>query len=59
VADALTRAAHDLPGPLALGLVMAIAMLLTPLLHHAAAVLVLGPVAAWWPPTWATAPSRY
>jgi di/tricarboxylate transporter len=46
LADALTRATHALPGAFALGLVMALAMLLTPLLHHAAAVLVLGPVAA-------------
>jgi di/tricarboxylate transporter len=46
VAGALTRAAHGLPGPLSLTLVMALSMVLTPLLHHAAAVLVLGPVAA-------------
>ena len=42
----LTHLAHGLPGYAAVALVMATAMLLTPLLHHAAAVLVLGPVAA-------------
>ena len=35
-----------LPGFGALGLVMLITMLLTPILHHAAAVIVMGPVAA-------------
>ncbi|HEX7640071.1 MAG TPA: SLC13 family permease, partial [Burkholderiaceae bacterium] len=45
VAHALTRLAAGLPGELAVGLVVLAAMLLTPLLHHAAAVLVLGPVA--------------
>ncbi|MEO5735539.1 MAG: SLC13 family permease [Rubrivivax sp.] len=38
--------AQMLPGYGAIALVMVTAMLLTPLLHHAAAVLVLGPVAA-------------
>lgn len=38
--------AQQLPGYGAIALIMATAMLLTPLLHHAAAVLVLGPVAA-------------
>ncbi|MBS0320391.1 MAG: anion permease [Proteobacteria bacterium] len=46
VGDVLTHAAAALPATLALGLVVAFAMLMTPLLHHAAAVLVLGPVAA-------------
>jgi di/tricarboxylate transporter len=41
----LTHVAHLVPAFAAVGLVMAVAMLLTPLLHHAAAVLVLGPVA--------------
>jgi di/tricarboxylate transporter len=44
--DMLTHVAHLVPAYAAIGLVMATAMLLTPLLHHAAAVLVLGPVAA-------------
>lgn len=42
----LSMVAQHLPGYAALGLIMLTAMLLTPLLHHAAAVLVLGPVAA-------------
>ena len=46
VGGAITHLAQHLPGGLAVGLVMLTAMLLTPLLHHAAAVLVLGPVAA-------------
>ena len=46
MAQGLTHVAHLLSGPWAVGLVMLAAMLLTPLLHHAAAVLVLGPVAA-------------
>jgi di/tricarboxylate transporter len=46
VGDALTHAARLVPGPVAVGLVMLVSMLLTPVLHHAAAVLVLGPVAA-------------
>ncbi|MEP7061006.1 MAG: SLC13 family permease [Betaproteobacteria bacterium] len=41
----LTQVAHVIPAFAAVALVMAVAMLLTPLLHHAAAVLVLGPVA--------------
>ncbi len=44
--DGLTLVAVHLPGPLAVGLVLAVSMLVTPLLHHAAAVLVMGPVAA-------------
>jgi len=46
VAQALTHLASHVPGEGAVALVMVTAMLLTPLLHHAAAVLVLGPVAA-------------
>lgn len=46
VAAGLTHLAGQVPGELAVALVMLTAMLLTPLLHHAAAVLVLGPVAA-------------
>ncbi len=46
IAQALSHAAAHLPGVAAIGLVVLTAMLLTPLLHHAAAVLVLGPVAA-------------
>ena len=34
------------PGYLAVAMMLAVSMLLTPFLHHAAAVLVLGPVAA-------------
>ena len=46
IGDALTRVALHLPGPFALGLVLVVSMLVTPFLHHAAAVLVMGPVAA-------------
>jgi di/tricarboxylate transporter len=46
VGDLLTHAARHASGPVAVGLVMLVSMMLTPLLHHAAAVLVLGPVAA-------------
>jgi di/tricarboxylate transporter len=46
IAGALTQASTHLPGYAAVGLVILAAMLLTPLLHHAAAVIVLGPVAA-------------
>jgi di/tricarboxylate transporter len=46
VGDLLTQAARHVPGEVAVGLVMLVSMMLTPLLHHAAAVLVLGPVAA-------------
>ena len=35
-----------MPPYLALGLIMVVAMLVTPLLHHAAAVIVMGPIAA-------------
>jgi len=45
IADGLTRVAMHLPDSLALGLVLIVSMLVTPFLHHAAAVLVMGPVA--------------
>jgi len=44
--NGLAHVAHLVPAYAAVALVMATAMLITPLLHHAAAVLVLGPVAA-------------
>ncbi len=46
IADGLTRVATHLPDSLALCLVLIVSMLVTPFLHHAAAVLVMGPVAA-------------
>jgi di/tricarboxylate transporter len=46
IADAMTRVAAHLPDSLALTLVLVVSMLVTPFLHHAAAVLVMGPVAA-------------
>jgi di/tricarboxylate transporter len=46
VARALTTGAQHLPDAATVGLVLLASMLLTPFLHHAAAVLVLGPVAA-------------
>jgi di/tricarboxylate transporter len=46
LSHALSAAAEFIPAWATLGLVLATAMLVTPLLHHAAAVLVLGPVAA-------------
>ncbi|KIZ40377.1 MULTISPECIES: SLC13 family permease [Rhodopseudomonas] len=46
IAHLLAVAGSHLPGYLALALMLAVSMLLTPFLHHAAAVLVLGPVAA-------------
>jgi len=46
MAGLLTGAAAHLPALLALGLILVASMLITPLLHHAAAVLVMGPVAA-------------
>ncbi len=46
IGDGLTLVAAHLPGVLAVGLVLVVSMLVTPLLHHAAAVLVMGPVAA-------------
>jgi di/tricarboxylate transporter len=46
LAEGLTVLATHLSGMLAVGLMLVVAMLVTPFLHHAAAVLVLGPVAA-------------
>jgi di/tricarboxylate transporter len=46
LADGLTIVAAGLPPYLAVGLIMVVSMLITPLLHHAAAVLLMGPVAA-------------
>jgi di/tricarboxylate transporter len=46
IAHGLTVVAQQLPGEAAVVLIVFTAMLLTPLMHHAAAVLVLGPVAA-------------
>jgi di/tricarboxylate transporter len=46
MADGLTIFAAQLPAYLAVGLIMVVSMLVTPLLHHAAAVLLMGPVAA-------------
>jgi len=46
ISDGLTMLSGHLSGPLAVGLVLVISMLVTPLMHHAAAVLVMGPVAA-------------
>ncbi|HEV2675815.1 MAG TPA: SLC13 family permease [Aliidongia sp.] len=46
LSHALSAAAQFIPAWATLGLVLGTAMLVTPLLHHAAAVLVLGPVAA-------------
>lgn len=46
ISDGLLRVAAHLPGILAIGLVMLVSMLATPFLHHAAAVLVMGPIAA-------------
>jgi di/tricarboxylate transporter len=46
VAHALTLVARHLPSYATVGLILLASMALTPFLHHAAAVLVLGPVAA-------------
>jgi di/tricarboxylate transporter len=46
MADGLTVVAAQLPAGLAVGLILVVSMLVTPLLHHAAAVLLMGPVAA-------------
>ena len=42
----LAVAAEFLPGALAVALLLLVAMLVTPILHHAPAVLVMGPIAA-------------
>jgi len=44
--DALTVIAAHLPGSLAVGFILLTSMLVTPFLHHAAAMLVMGSVAA-------------
>jgi di/tricarboxylate transporter len=46
IATALAGAAGDVPGFVVLGGVLVATMLMTPILHHAAAVLVMGPIAA-------------
>ena len=46
VADLLTLVAAHLSGLFAVGFMLLVSMLVTPFLHHAAAVLVMGPVAA-------------
>ncbi len=46
IAGLLSSAANNLPVWGVLGMLLAITMLLTPLVHHAAAVLVMGPVSA-------------
>ncbi len=46
LADGLTVLAAQLPAYFAVGLILVVSMLVTPLLHHAAAVLLMGPVAA-------------
>jgi di/tricarboxylate transporter len=46
IASWLSGAADTLPIWAMLGLLLVVTMLLTPLIHHAAAVLVMGPVAA-------------
>lgn len=46
LADGLTLLAAHMPAALSVGLILVVSMLITPLLHHAAAVLLMGPVAA-------------
>ena len=46
LADGLTVVAAHFPAYRAVGLILVVSMLVTPMLHHAAAVLVMGPVAA-------------
>jgi di/tricarboxylate transporter len=46
LANGLTLVAVHLPVYLAVGMILVVSMLVTPMLHHAAAVLVMGPVAA-------------
>ncbi|HYZ61529.1 MAG TPA: SLC13 family permease, partial [Acetobacteraceae bacterium] len=46
IGNALTLVAAHLSGLTAVGFVLLVSMLVTPFLHHAAAVLVMGPVAA-------------
>jgi di/tricarboxylate transporter len=46
MADGLTVLAAHFPGYAAVALILVVSMLVTPMLHHAAAVLVMGPIAA-------------
>jgi di/tricarboxylate transporter len=46
IAGSISALGHGMPAYAMLGIVMVITMLATPLLHHAAAVIVMGPVAA-------------
>jgi di/tricarboxylate transporter len=46
IASGISSLGHGMPAYAMLGIVMIITMLATPLLHHAAAVIVMGPVAA-------------
>ncbi len=46
IGNLLATVSSDLPGFMAIALILLVSMILTPFLHHAAAVLVLGPVAA-------------
>ena len=46
VAAQLTALAHHLAPLLALGFVLLVSMLLTPVMHHAPAVIIMGPIAA-------------
>jgi di/tricarboxylate transporter len=46
IATSMAGAASAMPSFAVLALVLAVTMLLTPILHHAAAVLVMGPIAA-------------
>jgi di/tricarboxylate transporter len=46
IADWLSLAAAHLSGGMAVGLMLLVSMLVTPLMHHAPAVLVMGPIAA-------------
>jgi di/tricarboxylate transporter len=46
MADGLTVLAAHFPGYGAVALILVVSMLVTPMLHHAAAVLVMGPIAA-------------
>ncbi len=46
MADGLTVLAGHLSGTMAVGMILVVSMLVTPFLHHAAAVVVMGPVAA-------------
>jgi di/tricarboxylate transporter len=46
IATSMAGAASVMPSYAVIALVLAVTMLLTPILHHAAAVLVMGPIAA-------------